>query len=1145
MSDDPKRQPADEQGQPGDRAVAAWLVQHGLAEHAPLFVRERIGLDVLGDLADADLRALGVQAWGDRRRILNAAAALRAPAGQPGGDAAHPPVAASRTASSPAPASAPPGEAAVAERRQLTVMFCDLVGSTDLAAALDPEDYRALLLQFHDAIAQSASAWSGQVAQLLGDGALVYFGHPVAHEDDAVRAVHAALALVRRVAGMPAVSAVSAAADLPAARMQVRVGVATGLVVLGEIGGGALPAETSASGSTPNLAARLQAVAEPGGIVVDDRCRELLGGHFELAALEALTLKGYAGPTRAWRVLGARDGATRYALTRAASAAPLIGRAAERGMLERHAAQVMEGRGQALLLAGEAGLGKSRLCAAFVAQWQAGGGISLALQASPYFTDTALHPVAAALRRAMAADTPPGADPAAMPPGRWQTPAALGSEHAQRVVAWLDMQAGLREPSVIAGAQKALLLESLCAWMLALADEAPLAILLEDVHWIDATTEEWVARLASRLADRRLLLLLTTRPAYDGKALAAAGASRLTLSRLDPDESAALVRAAAGQTVLEGALAEAIVRRADGNPLFLEELTRAVCAGSALAGTTEVPATLGDSMTARLDRVPQHKPLVRMAAVVGREFSEAVLAAALARPQAGVAADLEALSATDLVVRGEAPGLWMFRHALLRDAAYQSLLRARRAQAHATVAQALAQVDPAAAARRPELLAFHRQEAGETALARELWMRAGDRSAAEAAFREAAAHYRAALRLLDGDDESAQRHALELKLLMRLGTMLGQSDGFTSSSMHDSFARARALAERMHDAETFVAASAAMGGVLLSRGRPDEVEPLFRPLTAEQSASLSLRNRLNRDAILAIAMSQAGDQRRAWPMMLATRDELITEWPGARRTPGVLFRTVNLLVHAAYSALLQGRMAEADDLSREALEKASETGDGAATAYALGSRAMVLTDLGRAGEGRGLAERALTISRTQGLGPWLILASMAIGLIAVDQGAVDEGLAPHRAALEAWHREQGVFHCGEFCAQMAERLLRAGRPAEAAAYVHDGERFLRGLTEQVYAAELLRLRARLHELDGDAAAAEQRYGEAIALADRQGAGRLALRAAAGLSRLWLAQGQPARVLGLLAPQLEASLLPRAHPEWLDARMVLERANAVV
>lgn len=1142
MSDDPKRQPADEQSQPGDRAVAAWLAQHGLVEHAPLFVRERIGLDVLGDLTDADLRALGVQAWGDRRRILNAAAALRAPAGQPGGDAAHPPVAASRTASSPAPASAPPGEAGMAERRQLTVMFCDLVGSTDLAAALDPEDYRALLLQFHDAIAQSASAWSGQVAQLLGDGALVYFGHPVAHEDDAVRAVHAALTLVRRVAGMPAVSA---AADLPAARMQVRVGVATGLVVLGEIGGGALPAETSASGSTPNLAARLQAVAEPGGIVVDDRCRELLGGHFELAALEALSLKGYAGPMRAWRVLGARDGATRYALTRAASAAPLIGRAAERGMLERHAAQVMEGRGQALLLAGEAGLGKSRLCAAFVAQWQAGGGISLALQASPYFTDTALHPVAAALRRAMAADTPPGADPVAMPPGRWQTPAALGPEHAQRVVAWLDMQAGLREPSVIAGAQKALLLESLCAWMLALADEAPLAILLEDVHWIDATTEEWAARLASRLGDRRLLLLLTTRPAYDGKALAAAGASRLTLSRLDPDESAALVRAAAGQTVLDGALAEAIVRRADGNPLFLEELTRAVCAGSALAGTTEVPATLGDSMTARLDRAPQHKPLVRMAAVVGREFSEAVLAAALARPQAGVAADLEALSATDLVVRGEAPGLWMFRHALLRDAAYQSLLRARRAQAHATVAQALAQVDPAAAARRPELLAFHRQEAGETALARELWMRAGDRSAAEAAFREAAAHYRAALRLLDGDDESAQRHALELKLLMRLGTMLGQSDGFTSSSMLDCFSRARALAERMHDAETFVAASAAMGGVLLSRGRPHEVEPLFRPLTAEQSASLSLRNRLNRDAILAIAMSQAGDQRRAWPMMLATRDELIAEWPGARRTPGVLFRTVNLLVHAAYSALLQGRMVQADDLSREALEKASETGDGAATAYALGSRAMVLTDLGRGAEGRGLAERALTISRSQGLGPWLILASMAIGLIAVDQGAVDEGLAPHRAALEAWHREQGVFHCGEFCAQMAERLLRAGRPAEAAAYVHDGERFLRGLTEQVYAAELLRLRARLHELDGDAAAAEQRYGEAIALADRQGAGRLALRAAAGLSRLWLAQGQPARVLGLLAPQLEASLLPRAHPEWLDARTVLGRAHAVV
>jgi tetratricopeptide (TPR) repeat protein len=486
----------------------------------------------------------------------------------------------------------------------------------------------------------------------------------------------------------------------------------------------------------------------------------------------------------------------------------------------------------------------------------------------------------------------------------------------------------------------------------------------------------------------------------------------------------------------------------------------------------------------------------------------------------------------------------MFRHALLRDAAYASLLRAGRASAHRAVAQALMAVDADSAGRRPELLARHHQEAGETVVARELWMRAGDRSAREAGFREAAAHYRAALRLLGTEAPTTQRDIVELRLQNRLGHMLAQGEGYASAPMLDCFVRSRTLALRMNDLETFTAASAGVGGVLLAQGRPDEVEALFEAPAGTDPSALSSNNRLTRDAILAITMSLRGDQRRAWPLMQAARAGLLAEWSGAGSPVGLAFRLVNLLAHAAYSALCQGRFIEADALTHEALERALETKHGVACAYALGARAAVLADMGRASEGQSLAQRALDLALTHDLKPWITLARLGLGLIANDRGEIDEdGLARHRASLDDWRHEQGAFHCGEFCAQMAERLLRAGRARQAEDYVALGESIFRDLSERVYAAELLRLRGHLQELEGDWVEAERQYREAIELADRQGADRLALRAAASLSRLWLAQGQPERVPVFLAPRLENSLMPRSNPEWLSARELFERARA--
>ncbi|MFM8766324.1 MAG: hypothetical protein ACKOD9_00655, partial [Rubrivivax sp.] len=490
-----------------------------------------------------------------------------------------------------------------------------------------------------------------------------------------------------------------------------------------------------------------------------------------------------------------------------------------------------------------------------------------------------------------------------------------------------------------------------------------------------------------------------------------------------------------------------------------------------------------------------------------------------------------------------AGGTGSFKHALVRDAAYGSLLKAQRAQWHAKVARALEAVEPQVVQQQPQLLAGHRQQAGERAEALELWLKAGDRSASEAAFLEAAAHYRAALRLIEAQDASPQRDASELKLLMRLSTMLAQTEGFGSSLMQDCYTRARSLASKLNDLETFVAASSAIGGVLMAQGRPHEVEPLFESISAEQLAGVSLRNRLTREAILAIATEHQGHQRRAWPMMQAARAGLVDEWPSAGRTPGLLFRTINLLVHAAYLSLLLGRLEEADSLSRDTVLRAEETADRVATAYALSSRALVLTDIGLPAEARVLADRSAEMARSRGLRPWATLSGIAQGLIMVDMGEVNKGLSWFQEHLDAWGREQGAFHCGEFCGFMANRLLRAGWTQQAFDLVLHAQELYRDLSERMYAAELLRLRSRFRELEGDLDGAEAGYGEALALATHQGADRLALRAAESLGRLWLARAQPgSRVQELLLPLLNASMIPRNHAEWQSAHSLVEQAR---
>lgn len=703
--------------------IGAWLRGLGLGQYEPLFAEHAIDAEALPELAEAHLEQLGIP-LGHRLRLLKAAHALRQSA-----TADDAPV-------RPAEASSVPRHA---ERRQLTVLFCDLVGSTSLSGRLDPEDMHEVIRGYQNAVAGVVERFEGHIAKFMGDGVLAYFGWPTPHEDAAERAACAGLALVE------AVAALSAPTGDPLA---CRVGIATGLVVVGDLIGEGPAREEAVVGETPNLAARLQQEAGPGQVVVAESTRRLLGARFACEDLGRRGLKGIDRPVRTALILREHAAASRFDAHVGAQIAPLVGRDEELALLVREWQAARSGQGRAVLLVGEPGIGKSRLVRAL------GDAIAVELprillhQCSPFHTRTPLWPV---LQQIALTAGFMGRDEAK---DRCDRLAALLRESFdcfERPLALLAPLLGITlEPDPLAGLdpreRRVQTLEALVERFLGLARKAPMLVVVEDVHWIDPTSLEMVRRALTTIGQARVLLVLTTR-AEGEPALAASLLRRLPLGRLPRAAADRLVADLVAAHALGEKLRHEILARTDGVPLFLEELTKALLEASpGELAASAVPATLQDSLLARLGRSPAMQAIAQIAACIGREFDHALLTAVADLPSDQLEAGLDELVRRELVARQGIPpeASYSFKHALIRDAAYQSLLRTRRRKLHARIAEAL---QPQVMGTQPELIAYHLAEAGMPDRAAAARLAAGRLGKARHAIREAMDQTEAALLL--------------------------------------------------------------------------------------------------------------------------------------------------------------------------------------------------------------------------------------------------------------------------------------------------------------------------------------------------------------------------------------------------------------
>ena len=730
-----------------------------------------------------------------------------------------------------------------AERRQVTVMFCDLVGSTALSARMDPEDLREVISAYQKCVAETVRRCGGFVAKYMGDGVLIYFGYPQAHEDDAERAVRAGLQLIAAVAALK--SPVS---------LQTRVGIATGLVVVGDLIGSGEAQERGIIGETPNLAARLQGVAEPNMVVIAEGTRRLLGNLFEFEDLGAKDLKGIVGPVRAWAALRASSAEGRFEALHTAGLTALVGREEELELLLRRWSRAKRGEGQVVLLSGEAGIGKSRLTASLMERLVSEPHTRLRYFCSPQHTDSALYPVIGQMERAAGFvydDTPQTKldklDAVLADTSTRMEDAALFAE-------MLSLPNDGRYPALDLEPQqrRQKTLEALTAQVEALSRQNPLLMIFEDAHWTDPTSLETFGRVVDRVRSLPVLLIVTFRPEFEPAWIGRPYVTALTINRLAQRDIEAMIDGVVGNKFIPTSVRHDIIERTDGIPLFVEEMTKAVLeAGSEeeaqrTAATVPhtalaVPASLHASLMARLDRLGLAKEVAQIGAAIGREFSHALLAAVTHKAEAELQSALDRLMAAGLLFQQGAPphATYLFKHALVRDAAYGTLLREPRHALHASIAETLENQFTEIAQSQPELLAHHFTQAGMTEAAIEWWRTAGQRSLARSALLEGAEQLKRALAQIATLPATPDLRREEIKLHVAFANALALTGDLVDGKEH--YDRALAIYDPAEH-RPLTTRSGRDVGVALLASRSGCMWLLGYPAASRSDTELALKN---------------------------------------------------------------------------------------------------------------------------------------------------------------------------------------------------------------------------------------------------------------------------------------------------------------
>ncbi|MBI3799917.1 MAG: AAA family ATPase, partial [Deltaproteobacteria bacterium] len=1061
---------------------------------------------------------------------------------------------------SPAPPPSPPeGISSDGERRQLTVMFCDLVGSTALSERLDPEELREVMRTYQQVSAEVIGRYEGHIAQYLGDGLLVYFGYPVAHEDDAQRAVRAGLEIVGAIRGQGSGARGRGRPQTQNAQLvqplQVRLGIHTGVVVVSEMGGGS-KREQLALGETPNIAARLQSLAEPDTVVLSAATQRLVAGLFEYQDLGPQTLKGISTPLSVYRVVGESEAQSRFEAAIGKGLTPLVGREEELGLLRRRWEQAKAGEGQVVLLSGEPGIGKSRLVQALKEHVSTEGAPRIEFRCSAYHQNSAFHPIIEHLQRLLqfaSHDTPQ------VKLAKLQQTLAVYHFPQADTLSLLAALLSLPQPEGVPPLtlspqkQKQKTQEALVAWIVEEVERAAVYCAWEDLHWADPSTLEILTLVLDQVPTTRLLALLTFRPDFTPPWRPHSHITQLTLTRLGRPQVEAMVKQVTSGKTLPAEVLQQIVHKTDGVPLFVEELTKMVVESGLLreeeghyvgthGGTPipplAIPSTLQDSLMARLDRLAPIREIAQMGAVLGREFSYELLHTVSPLDEALLQQGLRQLVEAELIYQHGLPpqATYLFKHALIQDTAYQSLLKSRRQQLHQQIAQVLAERFTETVETQPELLAHHYTEAGLKEQAIPYWQQAGQRASQRSAHVEAISHLTKGLELLKTLPNTSECAQQELTLQMALGAPLMATKGYAALEVEKVYTRARELCQQLGDTPRLIPVLHGLCLFYTVRAEHQTARELAEQCLHIAQSTQDLALLVEAHFTLGNSLFYLGEFARAREHL----EQSIALYDSRQHHSHAFLYSqdtkVVCLARAAWVLCFLGYADHALKLIHNAIRLAQELSHPHSQAYALSTAAMLHQYRREEQTAQEQAEAAMTLSTEQGFSLWLAWGAMLRGWALAEQGRGEEGVVQLHQGLAAYQATGAETARDYLLALLAEAYGKAGRTAEGLDRLAEALAVGNNSEDHWYEAELYRLKGELtlqqqskvQSLKSQVpsrvgrahptkeAEAEECFWKAIEIARKQQAKSLELRAVMSLSRLWQQQGKKAEARQMLA-----------------------------